>query len=125
VAPVETIADPADAFDPVIGFDREGRACLVWVSRTPDGESEIRFSMFLATRWMPSLRVSDATEVATDPSLTALADGAIQVTYETQQGQVTRTLRIPRPWTITDDITPFGSLNVSDPRGAGGGASTP
>jgi len=36
------------------------------------------------------------------------------VGYETAAGQVTRVVRVTRPWTITDDITPFGTLSISD-----------
>jgi hypothetical protein len=54
--------------------------------------------------------------MGSNPAITVLEDGTVRVTYQTAQGPMTRNLRITRPWTITDDITPFGTLTVTDPR---------
>lgn len=115
VASVEATPGPDDALDPAITFDREGRAYVVWVSRAPSGASKIYVSMFLVARWTAPFQISDAAEDASEPSVTVLADGTIEVTYATPVGQVTRTLQVSRPWTITDDITPFGTLTDPDP----------
>jgi len=114
LAQVELTPGADDALDPAIAFDQVGRPYLVWVSKPPSGPAQVNLSMFLSTRWMAPFRVSDATENATDPTISVLPDGSLVVGYETGAGEVTRVVRVTRPWTITDDITPFGTLSISD-----------
>ena len=116
VATVETVPDGSDALAPALSFDAGGRAYAVWESHTPSGASQVRFSLFLSTRWMTSIQVSGDDENASEPAISVRDDGTVEVTYETPEGPMIRLLRIVRPWTITDDITPFGTLTVSDPR---------
>jgi len=116
VAMVETSPNPGDALDPALSFDAQGRPYVVWESHPDSGGSEIVFSMFLASRWMVPFRVDSDDEMGSNPAITVLEDGTVRVTYQTAQGPMTRNLRITRPWTITDDITPFGTLTVTDPR---------
>ena len=113
---VEATPTAGNALDPVITFDHVGRTYLVWVNQSPVGTSEIYYSVYLSSRWMMPLRVSAEGEGARDPEITILDDGSAQVSYQTDEGPVVRTLRVTRPWTITDDITPFGSMSVSEPR---------
>ena len=113
---VETSPSGGDALDPMITFDRVGRGYIVWVDRSLAGASEVYFSVNFAGRWLMPLRVSEEGEGASDPQITVLEDGSTEITYQTDQGTVVRTLRVTRPWTITDDITPFGSMSVSEPR---------
>jgi hypothetical protein len=114
VATVETAPGGDDALDSAVAFDQVGRAYLVWVSKPRTGPAQVNVSMFLSTRWMAPFRVSDTWENATDPTIEILADGNMVVTYDTAVGQVTREIRVTRPWTITDDITPFGTLSIAD-----------
>jgi hypothetical protein len=113
---VETSPNAGDALDPALSFDAQGRPYVVWESHPDSGGSEIVFSMFLASRWMVPFRVDSDDEMGSNPAITVLEDGTVRVTYQTAQGPMTRNLRITRPWTITDDITPFGTLTVTDPR---------
>jgi hypothetical protein len=62
---------------------------------------------------MAPFRVSEPIENGGDPSIVIPQDGTIEITYTTNAGPVTRVLRVTRPWTITDDITPFGMLSVT------------
>jgi|SoiMethySBSTD1v2_1073268.scaffolds.fasta_scaffold19309_2 hypothetical protein len=119
LATVEMAPGDDDALDSAIAFDQVGRPYLVWVSKPRTGAAQVNVSMFLSTRWMAPFRVSDTFENATDPTITILPDGNIVVMYETAVGQVTREIRVTRPWTITDDITPFGTLSIADPRPSG------
>ncbi|HJQ99313.1 MAG TPA: sialidase family protein, partial [Candidatus Polarisedimenticolaceae bacterium] len=119
VVTVEGSPGTDDALDSSIAFDQVGRPYLVWVSKPRNGVSRVNVSMFLSTRWMGAFAVSDAFENATDPTISLTPDGNIVVTYETEAGPVTRQIRVTRPWTITDDITPFGTLSIADPRPTG------
>ena len=113
---VEFATDLGDAVEPAMTFDTVGRAYLVWTFHSATtGASEIYFSMFLASRWTAPFRVSGEDEGASTPGITVLEDGSVRVTYATDQGETVRLLRVTRPWTITDDITPFGTLSISDP----------
>jgi len=119
LASVELTVGTDDALDSAIAFDQVGRPYLVWVSKPRVGPAQVNVSMFLSTRWMAPFQVSDTGQNATDPTIAITMDGNIEVTYETEAGEVTRVVRVTRPWTITDDITPFGTLSIAEPRPSG------
>lgn len=113
VLPVETSANPEDAVEPSIAFDVAGRAHAVWLARG-DGPGRVYLSIFLASRWMERFLVSDPDEDSLNPSVVVLPDGKIQVSYDTPRGRITRTIQFAKPRTITDDLTPFSTLSVSE-----------
>lgn len=112
VSQIEPGPGPDDAIDPDIAFDAGGRTHMVWLSRG-SGPAQVNLSIFLSTHWMMPFRVSDATDDALNPTVTVLADGTIQVSYDTPRGRVTKIIRFAKPKTITDDITPFNTLSVT------------
>jgi len=114
VADVEAASPSADALEASMAFDPEGRPLLVWLTRGDDGRGHVDLSLFLNSRWMSPFRVSDWNEDALNPSIVVRSDGTIEVSYDTPRGRVTRTIKFARPSTITDDITPFGTLTVSE-----------
>ena len=114
-APVQPLL-PLNSFDadldPVLAFDDAGRPYVAW-RRDRAGQGRIYVSLFLTTRWMIPLQVSDQGENAGAPTLVILPDRRMQVTYATPAGTVTK-LVIPNSGaTITDDINPFGSFSVT------------
>jgi len=110
---VETAPGAGDAITPRLAYDTTARPHLVWLQTTPDGNSTVMLSVFLATRWMVPFAVSSPDEAPTSPDLTVLPDGTIEITYDTALGKVTKEVRFLRPFTITDDITPFNAMWVS------------
>jgi hypothetical protein len=105
--------DSTDAdLDPVLAFDDAGRPYVAWW-RNRSGRGQVYVSLFLTTRWMIPLPVSDPGENARAPVLTLLPDRRIQVTYTTSAGTVTKLVTPNAGATITDDINPFGSFSVT------------
>ena len=98
--------------DPVLAFDDAGRPYVAWW-RDRGGEGKIYVSLFLTTRWMLPLQVSDLGENARNPVLVILPDRRMQVTYTTPAGTVTKLVIQNSGATITDDINPFGSFSVT------------
>lgn len=112
IAPVEPAPAPGDALDPAIAFSADGRPYLAWLSES-GGRTSVEMSVYLATQWAPAFRVSEPGQDATNPKIAVLADGGIQVEYDTAEVHVTKIIRFARPLSITDDTTPFGSSGAS------------
>jgi len=93
---------------------------------------DLVYSRWTGTGWQPTTSVEAAPgagdaitprlaydttarpdEAPTSPDLTVLPDGTIEITYDTALGKVTKEVRFLRPFTITDDITPFNAMWVS------------
>lgn len=112
---VRPLLDPDDGYpdlDPVLAFDDAGRLAVVWW-RNQGGRGQVYMSMFLTTRWMVALPVSDSDEDARRPTVVALPGRQLQITYVTLAGTVTKVVVPNSGTTITDDINPFDSLNVT------------
>ena len=117
IAQVEPDPGLDDAVDPFVTFSASGRPHMVWL-RGNGGESgtaRVVFSMFLSSRWMLPLEISEPAEDAVHPTVAVRADGSIEVAYDTPSGHVTRIVRLASPTTITDDFTPFNTATVSAP----------
>ena len=98
--------------DPVLAFDDSGRAHVGWW-RENSGRGRVFLSLFLTTRWMVPLMLSDPDEDARSPSIVILPDRRIQVTYTTPSGTVTKMVVNNAGATITDDINPFNTYSVT------------
>ncbi|HEX5042835.1 MAG TPA: hypothetical protein VFV75_08000 [Candidatus Polarisedimenticolaceae bacterium] len=98
--------------DPVLAFDDGGRPYVTWWRNSP-AQGRIYVSLFLTTRWMIPLQVSDPGEDARTPTLVVLPDRRMQVSYSTPGGTVTKLVVLNAGATITDDINPFGSFSVT------------
>ncbi len=108
-------AAAGDDLDSNATFDSQGRAYLVWW-RNESGIGRVYLSLFLVTRWMPAFAVSEAGVDSRLPTVTMLDDSQVRVEYDTPEGSVVRIVAFNRPTTITDDIDPFGRLDISPPR---------
>ena len=93
------------ALEPRMVMNSTGRPYMVWY-RTEPGGGAVYFSLFLESRWMTPIRVSYIGVAATSPDLDLVSDSRVNVTYNTANGPQTRTLTIPTPDSITDDIDP-------------------
>jgi hypothetical protein len=112
IAPLEADGNPADAVDPAIAMSSDGRPHAVWLSRAA-GPATVELSIFLVSRWMAPLAISDPGEDAMNPAIAFLPDGHIQVSYDTIAAHVTKLISFARPLTITDELTPFPSVTVT------------
>jgi hypothetical protein len=112
-APLAAEASPGADLDPAIAFDGPGRPHLAWW-RDESGIGVVYYTMFLTTRWMLALPVSDPGVDSRYPSITALPDGRIRITYVTPFGNESRIIAKTTGATITDDINPFKSLSISE-----------
>jgi hypothetical protein len=108
-------AEAGDDLDPDAEFDTDGRPHVVWW-RNEGGVGRVYLSVFLVTRWMPAFRVSDPSIDSVHPTITLLPDGKIEVAFDTPGGRVVRVVAFGRPLTITDDVTPFGRMTVTEER---------
>jgi hypothetical protein len=98
-----------DDLDPSITVDRMGQPYAVWwVDR--GGVGVVFFSMYLETRWMVPLVVSDPAVDSRTPSI-AIEDPEIVIRYAAEGGTREYIVRLTRPASITDDINPLGLLN--------------
>ena len=114
--PVAWVGAPeagGDDLDPSIAFDAGARPHLAWW-RNEGGNGRVYFSMFLRSRWMIPVLVSDEGVDSTSPEITISAQGTIRVQYQTPSGTVVREVRFDKPATITDDTTPFGRVTLYD-----------
>jgi hypothetical protein len=102
----------ADDLDPVLAFNDIGRAHVTWW-RQDSGKGRVYISLFLTTRWMVPLPLSEPEEDARAPSIVICPDRKIQVTYVTQSGTVTKLVTPNAGATITDDINPFNTFSVT------------
>jgi hypothetical protein len=107
--PVDAVADD---LDPVLAFNDIGRAHVTWW-RQESGQGRVYVSLFLATRWMVPLLLSEPEEDARAPSIVIFPDRRIQITYVTQGGTVTKLVTPNAGATITDDINPFNTFSVT------------
>jgi hypothetical protein len=114
VSPVGPVDSPDDALEPALVFGADGRPSAVWLSERV-GHAQVSMSLFLDTQWMTPFPVSEAGEEPTHPSIEVLPDGRIQIGYDTPDAHVTRIVVFARPSTITDDLSPFGTVTVSPP----------
>lgn len=96
---------PGDDLDPEVAFDDAGRPYVAWWTNL-DGSGQVFFSMYLETRWMTPLRVSDGGVDARYPTLT-ITPTEVTISYRTPQGSEVFDLLFSRPATITDDIDPL------------------
>ena len=96
---------PGDDLDPEVVFDDTGRPYVAWWTNR-DGSGQIFFSMFLETRWMTPLRISDGSVDARHPML-SITPTEITIGYRTPDGSEVFELGFARPTTITDDIDPL------------------
>ena len=112
IAPLLPLDSTDPDLEPVLAFDDAGRAYVTWW-RNRGGRGQVYVSLFLTTRWMIPLPVSDGGENARSPVLTVLPDRRIQVTYVTAAGTVTKLVTPNAGATITDDINPFGTFSVT------------
>jgi hypothetical protein len=119
-APAWVQAGPAagDDLDPSVSFDSDGRPYMAWW-RNEGGRGRVYLSVFLVSRWMLAYPVSDEGIDSVHPQVTVRADGKIVVSYDTPAGKVTRVVVFSRPSTITDDVTPFGRMTVTEDSGSG------
>lgn len=97
--------------EPVLVFNDIGRAHVAWW-RSDGRAGRVYISLFLDTRWMMPLLVSDLGEDARHPTIGILPDRKIQVTYQTSAGRVTKIVTPNAGTTITDDINPFNSFSI-------------
>lgn len=112
VDPISPSLDGNDV-DPHMSFDAEGRPLLSWW-RDENGLGQVYFSMFLTTRWMEGMPVSDAGTDSRYPTVTEQEDGNIRVEYFTPGGSESRVIVFSRPDTITDDLNPFESMTIQE-----------
>lgn len=108
---------PGDDLDPDLAFDANGRPYLVWW-RNENGTGRVYLSVFLSTRWMTAFPVSEPGVDSVFPDVTVLPDGKIEVAYDTPEGRMVRIVTFARPSTITDDVTPWGSMAAGPPTAA-------
>jgi hypothetical protein len=93
---------------PFLTFNSKGRPYLAFVRERADGTGEVRFTLFLVEHWAYSIDVSSPSEDASHPEMTLLNDRTVEVTYTLADGTTTtRTIHLPDPHTIFDDIYPF------------------
>ena len=111
---VESIARPGMDQDPhMASHPVDGRLHLAWWS-DEDGVGKVYLSIFLENCWMDRFLVSDLNVDSRYPVIEFLADGRIQVTYDTPNGPVNRIITSDSPQTITDDIDPTGKAKVEE-----------
>ncbi len=104
---------PGDDLDPSIGFTPgTGRANTAWWEAAPDGTGRVWLSVFLSTRWMSPVLISDPAVDSRSPAIAVRDDGTIEISFDTPSGPVTRVVKLLLPATITDDLDPLGALTV-------------
>jgi hypothetical protein len=99
--------------DPVLAFNDIGRAHVTWWRRDAAGRGRVYVSLYLQTRWMVPLLLSDCGEDGRSPTITIFPDRKIQVTYATPAGMVSKLVTPNSGATITDDINPFNTFSVT------------
>jgi len=108
---VDDLLAPGDDLGPRLVFDGTGRPLLTWW-RDEDGVGRVYLSLFLVTRWMPPLLVSDPEVDSRNPRLGVQEDGSVRVEFDTPQGPETRVVLLALPATITDDLDPVGQASM-------------
>jgi hypothetical protein len=102
-------------FEPMMTFNSGGQVFLVWW-RNDQGQGSVYFSMLNGIQWTDPLRISPMRVDARHPTVTALTDTVIRVTYETSAGTVSRDVILSRSESITDDIDPKYQIDLSADR---------
>lgn len=95
-----------DDLDPDVVFDTAGRPYVAWWT-DDNGHGTVYVSIFLGSRWMPPLRVSEEKVDASYPRLRIEPDG-LSIVYRTPTGRVEHKMQLNHPASITDDIDPLG-----------------
>lgn len=108
IAPLHP-AIPGNDLDVAVTFDDTGRPYVVWWNDQA-GVGRVFFSMFLQTRWLEPMLVSDEAVDSRRPTI-ALEGATILVSFSTPHGAEALSVRFYRPSTITDDINPLGLWN--------------
>jgi len=101
--------------EPSIILDPTGRPYMAWW-RNEGGRGRIYFTVFLSTRWMDAIAVSNSAVDSRSPVI-SFQGSTVRVSYRTPQGPGYTDIVITPQETINDDITPFESLVVGDPEG--------
>lgn len=99
------VAAGGDDLDPALTLDLLGRPYVVWW-RDEQGVGRVYLSVFLDTRFMDPLAVSDGGVDSRHPSVAVEGD-LIVVRYETPGGPAQRVLSFSAQDSINDDINPF------------------
>jgi hypothetical protein len=100
-----------DDMDADMSFDAHGRPCLVWW-RNEHGVGRVYLSVFLNSRWMGEISISDTSMHSYSPTIEITDDGRVIVEYETPRGLYAQVVRFNEPVTITDDINPFAHIEL-------------
>jgi len=112
---IDHVAGPealeGDQLDPQMDFDAEGRPYLVWWTEA-QGKGQVYVSVFLVTRWMTPILVSEGIDDGSHPSIEVGQHGRLTVQYETPEGKVVQPVYFHSPITITDDINPQGRMRL-------------
>jgi hypothetical protein len=85
--------------------------------RNEGGRGRIYFSVFLSSRWMEAIAVSDPAVDSRTP-VVSFQGSTIRVYYRTSNGPAFTDVVFLLPDTINDDINPFENVIVGDPGGA-------
>jgi hypothetical protein len=116
IAPVvEGVSGAGDDLDPSVVLDPTGRPYLAWW-RNEGGHGQVYFTVFLSSRWMDPVTVSDPLVDSRSPVI-GFEGSAIRIEYRTPQGPVSRDIVFAAPETINDDINPFENVVVGDTGG--------
>jgi hypothetical protein len=99
------ISTAGNDLDPALTLDPSGRPYVAWW-RDEQGVGRVYLSLFLDTRWMDPLVVSEVGVDSRYPSV-AVQGELIVVRYETPGGTVQQVLALSNRDSINDDITPF------------------
>jgi hypothetical protein len=109
---VERYPSLENDLDPHLALDLNdgARPYVVWWREGADGGT-VYLSVFLSTRWMAPYRVSDGGVDSRYPTVSISEEGSIEVTFTTDEGEVTRHIVFHKPDTIHDDLDPIGSFH--------------
>lgn len=103
---IDPTAGVGDDLDPALDFDRAGRPMVAWW-RDEGGAGRVYFSLYLASRWLEAIPVSEVSVDARYPSVELVGTDTVRVSFDTPEGRVRHTIRFLPPDTITDDLNPL------------------
>jgi len=107
-SPIEWLSpddSPGDDLDADLAFDNGGRPFVAWWCER-GGAGTVFVSVFVSSRWLSPLQVSESAVDSRDPTIVVIGPGEIEVQFLTPQGTTSRRLAFTQPATITDDINP-------------------